>query len=173
MGLFDKIKGALSGPDLTPLLTEKVGADGFLAYTGVMASATEPDRPKKAVKDLTDLAQKGAHKLIDSAVENRHIGGEEGSIARSLPRESEPLALVLAERSVSLWRFGMGAKRKNPDLVVRIPREQVTSIADTGKRKARGHVRLTFVDGSFFDQQTLTAPSEGFWRAADGYAQQP
>ncbi|MDT0202396.1 hypothetical protein [Nocardioides sp. AE5] len=170
MGLFDKIKGALSAPDHTETLRARVGDDGFQGYAAVMASATEDTGPKKSVRDLTDLAQKGAHKLIDGAVQNRHIGGDEGSIGRSMPRTAEPMLLALSERSVTLWRFRFGAKKTDPDLVVRIPREQVTSIEATGKRTARGHVRLSFADGSFFDEQLLSEPAAEFWAAADGSA---
>ncbi|MBM9464608.1 hypothetical protein JL108_14215 [Aeromicrobium sp. YIM 150415] len=169
MGLFDKVKGALAGPDHSPVLREQLGDDQYLAHVVVIASASEPDRPSKAPRDVVDLAQKGAHHLIDRFVENRHIGGEEGTVAGSLPRGSEPLVLALAEGSVTLWRFGLGAKKTSPDLVARIPREDITSIADTGKRTARGHLRLSFTDGSFFDQQTVATPSEEFWQAADAY----
>ncbi len=169
MGFMDKVKGALQGPDFTPVLTEKVGADGFLAYVGVLPSSTEDIGPQKRVRDVTDMAQKAARNALDNFDQNRHIGGEEGTIGRSLSRKPEGLALALAQGSVTLWRFGMGAKKTNPDLVARIPREQVTSIADTGKRGARGHVRLTFADGSFFDYQALTAPSDDFWAAVDAW----
>ncbi len=170
MGLFDKVKGALQGPDFAAVLREMVGQDHFLAHAAVMPSSTEAIGREKSVRDVTDLAQRAARNMMDNADQNRHIGGGEGSIGRSLSRKPEGLALALAEGSVTLWRFGMGAKRTHPDLVVRFPREQVTSIADTGKRGARGHVRLTFADGSFFDYQAVTAPSDEFWHVVDTWS---
>lgn len=170
MGLFDKLKDKVSGmmPDHAAVLQEQLGQERHLAHVGVLPSATETDRSSRP-KDLTELAQGAAHELIDKTVQDRHIGGEEGSIARSLPRSADPVMLALAEGSVTVWKFGLGAKAKAPDLVVRVPREQIASIADTGSRKARGHLRLTFTDESFFDYQTLAAPTEEFWAAAEGF----
>ena len=169
MGLFDKVKGALQGPDYTTVLQDKLGQDRFLAYAPVLPSSTEDIGPQKRTRDLTDVAQKAAGKMLDNFDQNRHIGGAEGSIGRSFSRKPEGLALALADGSISLWRFGMGAKKTNPDLVARIPRENVTSIAATGKRGARGHIRLSFSDDSFFDYQAVSAPSDEFWAAADAW----
>lgn len=170
MGLFDKVKGALQGPDFTAVLRDVVGDDGFRAHAAVMPSSTEAIGREKRVRDVTDLAQCAARNAMDHVDQNRHIGGDDGTIARSLSRKPEGLALALAERSVTLWRFGMGAKKTQPDLVVRIPRDQVASIVDTGKRGARGHVRLTFADGSFFDYQAVTAPDDEFWHVVDTWS---
>lgn len=170
MGLFDKLKNSLSGlrPDHDAVLQEKLGDERHLAHVGVLPSASETDRSAKA-KDLTELAQNAAHKMTDKYVEDRHISGEEGSIARSISRSTDPVMLTLAEHSLTVWQFGLGAKSTNPDLVLRVPREQVASVADTGKRTARGHIRISFTDGSFFDYQTLTAPSDQFWDAAASF----
>lgn len=169
MGLFDKVKNSLAGlrPDYDTVLREQLGDEQHLAHVAVLPSATETDRSGGRPKDLTELAQGAAHRLTDKVVKDRHIGGEEGSIAHSLPRSEDPLMLALAQESVTLWKFGLGAKATAPDLIARIPREEISSIADTGKRGARGHVRFTFTDESFFDYQTLTAPSPEFWAAAE------
>lgn len=171
MGLFDKVKSSLSGlrPDHAAVLQEHLGPEQLLAYVGVLPSATETDRSGDRPKDLTELAQGAAHKLTDKVVKDRHVGGAEGSIGQSMPRSTDPVMLAVAEHSVSVWQFGLGSRATSPDLVVRVPREQVASIADTGKRGARGHVRLTFTDESFFDYQTLTAPSAQFWSATETF----
>lgn len=170
MGLFDKIKDKVASmtPDYTAVLQEQLGAETHLAHVGVLPSATEAEGTKRA-RDLTELAQGAAHKLIDTSVRNRHIGGEEGSIAHSLPRGTDPVLLTLAEGSVTVWSFGVSGRARTPDLVARVERPQIASIADTGKRTARGHLRLTFTDGSFFDYQLLASPSEEFWAAAEGF----
>lgn len=168
MGLFDKLKDKLV-PDHAAVLQEQLGGERLLAHVGVLPSATETDRSKRP-KDLTELAQGAAHRFIDGKVKDRHVGGAEGTLAHTLPRSEEPVMLVLAADSLTVWKFGLGAKAKTPDLVVRVPRSEIVSIADTGNRKARGHVRVTFADESFFDYQTLTAPSEQFWSAAEGFS---
>lgn len=169
MGFFDKVKGALTPPDHAAIIQERLGDEPVLAHAPVIASAAESGGSRASSHGLTGLAQNAAHRLTDSVVENRHIAGEDGSVARSLPRTEAPVVLALGGDSVTVWEFGLGAKKTAPELIARIPRAQVTSIAATGKRKARGHVRLTFTDGSFFDYQTVSAPSDAFWTAADGF----
>lgn len=169
MGLFDKVKDKLAGltPDYPVVLQERLGGEQLLAFQAVLPSATESDRSGRA-KDLTEVAQAAAHQLTDKLIKDKHIGGAEGSIAHSLPRSADPMMLALAQGSVTLWKFTIG---KTPDLVARVERAEVASIADTGKRTARGHVRLAFTDGSFFDYQTLKAPTPEFWAAAEGFSQ--
>lgn len=167
MGFLNKLKDKLV-PDHAAVLQEQLGDETLLAHVGVLPSATETDRSKRP-KDLTELAQGAAHKFIDGKVKDRHIGGAEGTLAHTLPRSEEPVMLALAADSLTVWKFGLGAKAKAPDLVVRVPRPEIVSIADTGKRTARGHVRVTFADESFFDYQTLATPSEDFWAAAEGF----
>lgn len=171
MGLFDKVKSSLAGlrPDIDAVLREQLGEEQHLAHVAVLPSATETDRSGDRPKDLTELAQGAAHRLTDKVVKDRHVGGAEGSIAQSLPRSEDPVMLALAQGSVTVWKFGIGAKSTSPDLLARVPRDEVVSIADTGKRGARGHVRFTFTDESFFDYQTLTAPSPEFWAAAEAF----
>lgn len=169
MGMFDKIKGALAGPDPAETLRAVLGDDALLAFVPVMASGSAVAGPDKRPRDLGELAGKAANRLKDAYIADKHVGGDEGTIGRSLPNTTDILVLALAERSISLWSFGPSGRKTDPDLVARIPREQVASISDTGKRTARGHVRLSFSDASFFDEQTLKAPSEEFWQAAAGY----
>lgn len=168
MGMFDTIKGALAGPDPAETLRRVLGDDTLLAFVPVMASGSAV-ADKKRPRDLGELAGKAANRLKDKYIADKHVGGAEGTIARSLPNTTDILVLALAEKTISLWSFGPSGRKTDPDLVARIPREQVASIADTGKRTARGHLRLSFTDGSFFDEQTLKTPSDEFWQAADAY----
>ena len=169
MGMFDKIKSAVAGPDPAETLRGVLGDDALLAFVPVMASGSAAPGPNKRPRDLGELAGKAANRMKDKYIADRHVGGDEGSIARALPNTTDILVLALAEKTISLWSFGPSGRRTDPDLVARIPREQVASIADTGRRAARGHVRLSFTDGSFFDEQTLKEPSDEFWQAADAY----
>ena len=166
--MFDKIKSAVSGPDPAETLRRVLGDDELLAFVPVMASGSAV-ADKKRPRDLGELAGKAANRLKDQYIADKHIGGDDGSIARSLPNTTDILVLALAEKSISLWSFGPSGRKTEPDLVARIPRDQVASITDTGKRTVRGHIRLSFTDASFFDEQTLKAPSEEFWQAADAY----
>lgn len=167
--MLDKIKSAVAGPDPAETLRRMLGDEALLAYVPVMASGSAVAGPNKRPRDLGELAGTAANRMKDKYIADKHVGGDEGSISRSLPNTTDILVLALAETSVSLWSFGPSGRKTEPDLVARIPREQVASVADTGKRTARGHVRLSFTDGSFFDEQTLKAPSDEFWQAADGY----
>ncbi|MFC5678892.1 hypothetical protein [Aeromicrobium endophyticum] len=167
--MFDKIKSAVAGPDPAETLRGVLGDDALLAFVPVMASGSAVASPNKRPRDLGELAGKAANRLKDTYIADQHVGGDDGTIARSLPNTTDILVLALAEKSISLWSFGPTGRRTDPDLVARIPREQVASIADTGKRTVRGHVRLSFTDGSFFDEQTLKAPSQEFWTAAEAY----
>jgi hypothetical protein len=169
MGMFDKIKGAVSGPDPAETLRGVLGDDTLLAFVPVMASGSAVASPNKRPRDLGELAGKAANRMKDKCIADKDVGGDEGTIARSLPNTTDILVLALAERTISLWSFGPSGRKTNPDLVARIPREQVASITDTGKRTVRGHIRLSFTDSSFFDEQTLKTPSEEFWQAADAY----
>ena len=169
MGMFDKIKSAVSGPDPAETLRRVLGDDTLLAFVPVMASGSAAPGPNKRPRDLGELAGKAANRMKDKYIADKHVGGGEGTIARSLPNTTDILVLALAEKTVSLWSFGPSGRKTEPDLVARIPRDQVASIADTGKRTARGHVRLSFTDASFFDEQTLKQPTEEFWQAAGGY----
>ncbi|MGJ9411084.1 hypothetical protein ACHAAC_00085 [Aeromicrobium sp. CF4.19] len=165
MGMFDKIKASMTPPDHAAVLQASLGQERYLGHAVAIPSATESTR-RHSIRDATDVAQAAAHRLTDKIVEDRHIGGDEGSVALSLPRSSDPMVIAISDTSLTWWKFGLGAKKTEPDLVASVPREDVVSVADTGSRKVRGHVRLSFADGSFFDYQSVMAPSEQFWQAA-------
>lgn len=171
MGFLDKVKKSMSAPDHGAVIQRKLGDEQILATVPAISSASAPNRREKTFKDLGDVVGDAVHRTIDGAVERRYIGGADGTIARGLPNDQQPLVVALGNGSLSIWKFGMGERKENPDLIARIPRAQVTSIVDTGKREARGHVRFSFADGSFFTYQTLAAPSEEFWAAATEYDQ--
>ncbi len=172
MGLWDKITSAFKMPDIQGILTEKLGDEPYLAHTIVLASTSKGIEnvsigPKfKSVSDVASDAIKGG---VNSALDARHLQGAPGSIARQLPVTPTPIVLLLGGDSLSFWEFGMGEKRHNPPLLGRVARSDVASITDTGKRTARGHIRLTFHDGSFADYQSTVDPGEQFWAAADAF----
>jgi hypothetical protein len=132
-----------------------------------MASGSAAPGPDRRPRDLGELAGTAANRMKDKYIADQHVGRGEGTIARSLPNTTDILVLALAERTISLWSFGPSGREADPDLVARIPRDQVASITATGERTVRGHLRLSFTDASFFDEQTLKTPSEEFWQAAD------
>jgi hypothetical protein len=167
--MLDRIKSAVAGPDPAETLRGVLGDDELLALVPVMASGSAAPGPDNRPRDLGELAGKAANRMKDKYIADKHVGGGEGTIARSLPNTTDILVLALAEKTVSLWSFGPSGRKTDPDLVARVPRDQVASITAADRRTVRGHVRLSFTDGSFFDEQTLKTPSEEFWQAADAY----
>lgn len=109
------------------------------------------------------------NKVTDAVGKHRHIGGEPGSYALGLPRNADVVFMTLGESAVTFWNFGSMMTETPPTLSIGIPREVVASVTDTGSRDLKGHVRLTFTDGSYFDYQARMHPSPGFWDAADQY----
>ncbi|MFI5428047.1 hypothetical protein [Aeromicrobium sp. UC242_57] len=118
----------------------------------------------------------GANKLLSKAVDaasnavsgSRHVGGDEGSIAQGLPRESDLRVLVISEAAISLWDFGYTGTQLPAEHVVTVARKDVASFVDTGT-KAQGGVpvaRITFTDGSFFDYRLVNKPDTDFWNVA-------
>lgn len=171
MGFMDKVKKSLAGPDHSQVIEQKLDGEPVLAFIAAMASgAAAPEGPKKMFKSVSDVAADKVNAMIDSRREAKHAGGAPDTIGQRLPVGTGIVVVALGAGSVSIWDFGNGGRSNDPTLIARIPREQVTSIADTGRREARGHVRFSFYDNSFFDYQTLAKPSEEFWAAADGFS---
>jgi hypothetical protein len=105
--------------------------------------------------------------------QERHIGGEPGSIARSMTLEPQHVALTISERALTAWDFGMQFVDEDPREVLRIERDRLRSIERTGKKRQGGQVevRLTFVDDSFADWALNDHESfnRGFWEAAAAF----
>jgi hypothetical protein len=169
MGLMDRYAAFVNGPEVD--LAAEIGAalgqdDRLVVHTAVVPSAY-----RRGGGGGISLSGKLLN-VVTSAVENsvsgsRHIGGDEGSIARTLPREGGPYVLALSTQALTLWDFGMALRTVPGDRLVTVPRAQVTSVEDTGTT-AQGGVpvaRITFADGSYFDYRLVEKPSPETWAA--------
>lgn len=167
MGFLDKLKTAFAGPeiDVADEIAKIEPGHQVIGHARVVASAFERGGGVAS----------GPNKLLGKAVEAastavsgaRHVGGDDGTVAHGLPRAADLHVLVLSDRGLSLWDFGMTGTSTPPDPVASVPRASVASIADTGK-KAQGGVtvaRISFTDGSFFDYRIMERPDTAFWEA--------
>ncbi|WP_110208942.1 hypothetical protein [Nocardioides daejeonensis] len=159
MGLRDKIaaKFASMGIDHSAALAPILGAeDPVVACAGVLPAAYKRGGGTGPLNG-TQIAMKAIDAAANKVSGNRHTGGEEGSVAATLPREGELAYLAMSARGLSLWDFGMNGQQTPPTLMVRIDGEQVRSVVDTGKKAQGGAavVRFTFTDDSFFDYRVM------------------
>ncbi|PKQ32860.1 MAG: hypothetical protein CVT62_02065 [Actinobacteria bacterium HGW-Actinobacteria-2] len=156
MGFLDKYVQMVSGPapDM-PVLMGGLLAEGdtFLSWTTATPEAVESDGSGGVSSDpfnrLLNMAVKAA---VSAHSASKHIGGAEGSIARTLPRDGEQLTLVVSQAGLSAWR-GNGYHGNVPEPLYRIAGEHVATVTDTGQRRQgkAAVCRVDFVDGSFFD----------------------
>lgn len=168
MGLMDKYKAFFTGPaiDVAAEVGRLLpGGDRVLAHTQAVPSGYQ--RGGGGVGLDGRLMN-----LVTSAVEtavsrSQHVGGDEGSRARSLPTAAGPYTLVVSEQALSFWDLGLTGNQLPAEHVVSVPRAEVASFVDTGKT-AQGGVpvaRITFTDGSFADQRLVGKPGPDFWLA--------
>lgn len=112
-----------------------------------------------------------ANAATNAVSQGKHVGGEAGSIATTLPLDPQHCALTISTQSLTIWDFGMQFLDEEPREAFRLDRAQLVSIERTGKTRQGDQVeaRLTFVDGSFTDWalHTHEAFDRGFWAAAD------
>jgi len=167
MGLLDKLKAAFTGPeiDVADEVAQLRPGVQVVGHARVVASAFE--RGGGVASGPNKLLGKAVEAASTAASGARHVGGDADGIARTLPRTADLHVLVLADDGLSLWDFGMTGTSTPPDHVASVPRADVASIADTGK-KAQGGVtvaRVTFTDGSFFDYRVMERPDTAFWEA--------
>ncbi|HXH80966.1 hypothetical protein [Nocardioides sp.] len=171
MGLRDKWMAQMSArmPDYGSVLTEALGDDApCQAHALVVPAAYE--RNSGSGSDIGSALLKRAVDLASNSIaENKHIGGDDGSIARSLPRVGDMLALALSPTSLSFWSFGITGRELPPQRRIRLDRDVVRGLVGTGKRSqgGAGVARLSFVDGSFFDYRVVMAPAPEFWVEAE------
>lgn len=172
MGLKDWLttKAMARAPDHRAIVQERLGADdpveghtfGFpVAYKRAGGGVGGGKALTLATKALENAYKQG-----------RHIGGDEGTIARSMALDSQgQTMLVVAARTFSGWTFGVMNTDPEPEEAWRVPREQLRAIERTGKTRQGGtiEVRLTFADDSFIDWQVSDhdAMTVGFWEAAE------
>ncbi|WP_456697275.1 hypothetical protein [Aeromicrobium sp. P5_D10] len=169
MGFMDKLVSKLTPapPDYAGEINAVLpDGDRYVVHCQVIPSAYERG----------GASGSGANKLLSKAVDaasnavsgSRHTGGDEGSIAHGLPRESDLRVLVISEQAISLWDFGYTGTQLPAEHVATVARKDIKSFVDTGK-KAQGGVpvaRITFVDDSFFDYRLVNKPDTDFWNVA-------
>jgi hypothetical protein len=160
MGLRDKFyaKMASLGIDHDAVLAEQLGPEDPLVTTGGMTpSAYERAGGQGGMNVGGRLMAKAIDGATNAVSKSRHLGGDEGSIARSLPLSGDLMIGALSSRGLSLWDFGVNGQQTPPSLLLRIPGDQVASVVDTGTKAQGGTfvVRFTFVDDSFIDYRVL------------------
>lgn len=166
MGMLDKIKAKLAslGPDHGAMLRDALPADEvFLANATVVPAAFERGGGQ------ADIFKAGINAVSSAMSKNKHVSGEPGSMARSLPLSGETRIMAVTSRGLSVWDFGVMMNEPATTPEYRIAREHITSFVDTGQRAQGGSIiwHVTFVDGSTFGYRSLGS-SEGF---ADAVAQ--
>lgn len=161
MGLLDKYiaKIAGPGPDVPSLMKRLLDSDDqYLSWT--TASPEGFTRESQSVSLSWALINKVVDKAMTSAAQSKHIGGEPGSIATTLPTDGDVLTLVVSRKGLSAWRFLAGAQA-DPSLYYRINRDNVRSVTDVTERQDNASVlRVTFTDESFFDYRIINNAEE-------------
>lgn len=146
LGADDEVLGFASGH---PAAYERAGAGVF----GFLAD------PTRSVID-------GVARLRGNA---RHMGGDAGSIAHRLPRDSGSCVIAVSRKGVSLWDFR--GTPQPPRRLVFLPRESVASVERLGSpQRYQAQVRFTFSDASFLDY--LVSEHEhfaDFWPAIEDF----
>lgn len=132
MGLLDKIKAKMAAAalDTGALIREGLaGQEELQAHAlGWPAGAdTDKGHSGQVMTAFVNTASEVVSK-------KRHIGGEKGTIARSLPTTGEARELALTDHGVSVWDFGMYRNTPATAPEYRIAREHIASLAGTGRR---------------------------------------
>ncbi len=165
MGLLDKYVQMVSGPapDMPALMGGLLGSeDTFLAWASATPEAVEADGSGGVASDpLNRLLNMAVKAAVSAHSASKHIGGADGSIARTLPRDGEQLTLVVSTAGLSAWR-GNGYRGNIPEPHYRIAAEHIRSVTDTGQRGQGGTAicRVQFVDDSFFDYRLYVNTDE-------------
>lgn len=159
MGLRDKITAKLAsmGIDHHQVLTEHLGPEDPLVACAGMLPAAYKRGGGSGLLNGTQIAMKAVDAATNAVSGKRHVSGEDGTIAASLPRDGSLMYGSLSARGLSLWDFGMNGQQLPPRFVLRIAGEQLRSVGDTGTKAQGGAVvvRFTFVDASFFDYRVM------------------
>lgn len=166
VGFLDKFTGSGRGTDYVATLTAHLGGDVVRAATQAIPSAYK--RGGSGSLSVTNRLLSKAVNVVENKVSgDRHVGGADNGIARTLPRDGSLCVIAFSDQAFTIWDFGMYGIDPSPDLLVSVPRSDVRSLVDTGTT-AQGGVpvaRLTFTDGSFFDYRLVSKPGPEFWAA--------
>jgi len=173
MGLRDRLvaKAMTNLPDHRGALIEALGpGDELLGFTFSIPVAYETGSGSGfGTARLTGLL---INKVTEQISKARHISGDGGSIARTLPRDaSVSRPMVISRSGLSIWDFGPTRQTFPPSRLVAVARRDVSSITRTGQsRGGYVQIRVAFADGSFFDYRAAEHDLYAdFWPAAESF----
>ncbi|WP_370149884.1 hypothetical protein [Streptacidiphilus sp. EB129] len=113
------------------------------------------------------------NKVTEQVSKARHIGGDTGTIARTLPREGSPTRpIVISKLGLSIWDLGIAGQTSPPSRQVSVARQNIRSISRTGKtRGGMVEIRVVFSDESYFDYRVMEHDLYAdFWPATETFA---
>jgi hypothetical protein len=170
VGLKDRMiaKAMANLPDYRAALTALLGHGDQ-----VRAFAFSNHMAQKGNDGVTDLTWMTGFKLshvlnLATTVYNgkKHVGGAEGSDARSISRKAAYPMLAIGERTFSVWNLGADGTDLPPVCYARFGLDRIKSITDIGPAKSIRHpMRVAFRDDSFidftvYDAGPLTTPDK-------------
>lgn len=173
MGLRDRLiaKAMTNLPDHRSALIEALGSDEeLLGFTfGTPVAFETGSGTGFGTARVTGLL---INKVTEQVSKARHISGDSGSIARTLPRDAASRALVISDRGLSIWDFGPTSQTFPPSRQVAVARPDISSITSTGRsRGGYVEIRVIFSDESFFDYRAAEhALYADFWSAIKSFA---
>ncbi|MEY9889931.1 hypothetical protein ABIA35_000033 [Catenulispora sp. MAP12-49] len=173
MGLRDRLiaKAMTNLPDHRSALIEALGPnEKLLGFTFSTPVAFETGSGTGfGTARLTGLV---INKVTEQVSKARHISGDSGSIARTLPRDAASRVLAISSWGLSIWDFGPTSQTFPPSRLVAVARQDVRSITRTGQsRGGYVEIRVVFSDESFFDYRAAEhALYADFWSAVESFA---
>ncbi len=169
MGLLDKYIAKVAGPapDVASILAPLLGPDDTLtAWAMASPEASEGSASSGGINGAAVLARV-VGMVMSAKAENEFIGGDAGSIGRTLPRDAESLVLAISASGLSAWRWN-AYDQSAPTEVYRVDGTKIRSITDSGKTRQGGArvVVANFVDDSFFGYRLMSNHDEFIAAAA-------
>jgi hypothetical protein len=152
MGLFKKLaeKASAGAPDYPGVIGKLLPPGECLVGWGhadQLAPVTDRNtRRHSAIGMAMNIASQ-------KVSEHRHLAGEMGSAAMSIPRDvNGQLTVAITDRRLTFWSFGPMMRDVPPVALASFPLGDVRWIAKTGARDQYGVVvRFSFADESFID----------------------
>ncbi len=170
MAFKDKLAAACGMAPAADYATEIGGqltaGDTLIAHAQAIPSAFKGGG-SAAISITQRLTAMAVHTAANAVSKQRHMDGEPGTLAHTLPRDGSLSVLAFTRSGLSLWNFGPFGADSPGQLILSIERERIAAVEDTGQR-AQGGVpvaRVAFTDGSFFDYRLMSKPGQDFWAA--------
>lgn len=119
---------------------------------------------------LTSVMNNAVENTIRSAVSSKHVRGDAGSIAKTMPREYNLAVIAMGAERFTVWNHGLTGQDAPGELIFDTPRANIASIERTTVASARefGTMTVTFTDGSAIDFRSLARPEDNtFWNLAE------